>query len=407
MNKPRLVPLLLICCALALGAAGCADLGTTTSEPTTTGDASTTTVLAETTTTATIATTTTEGVTTTAPAETTTSTESTTTTTAAPTTTTTAAPVGWIELSPTGTVPDARESHGMVFDLNAGEVVLFGGTSSDGVELNDTWVYDPTANAWTELSPAGALPSARCDFAMTYASTRGYVFLFGGWDGGACLGDTWRYFPSGSTWKRLTPVGKVPPPRRGTAMVYLPDTDKVILFGGKNGSTYFDDLWIYDPAANTWSVRQPAGGIRPEARVDHSMVYDPVSKKVLLFGGNDDATMFNDIWAYDPAANAWTDLGPAGPLPPARYYHAMAFDTDAGLAILYGGAAIHRMFLSDTWSYDPAANEWKDLTDYASVPEIRTDPAMTYDPNGQRMILFGGYSGAAYCFDDTWAYYLP
>ena len=44
------------------------------------------------------------------------------------------------------------------------------------------------------------------------------------------------------------------------------------------------------------------------------MVYDPVSGKMVLFGGcanvADPSTYLNDTWAYDPAANTWTELQP-------------------------------------------------------------------------------------------------
>ena len=46
------------------------------------------------------------------------------------------------------------------------------------------------------------------------------------------------------------------------------------------------------------------------------MVYDSARKKVILFGGahdmTTDADCLGDTWAYDPAANRWTNLRPAG-----------------------------------------------------------------------------------------------
>src|SRR6185295_4478362 len=41
-----------------------------------------------------------------------------------------------------------------------------------------------------------------------------------------------------------------------------------------------------------------------------SMCYDPVNKKVLLFGGGNVLTERGDpgTWTYDPASNTWTEL---------------------------------------------------------------------------------------------------
>ena len=50
------------------------------------------------------------------------------------------------------------------------------------------------------------------------------------------------------------------------------------------------------------------------------MAYDSSSHRVIMFGGSvaDGSKYFNDTWAYDPAANTWTELKPSGALPGAR-----------------------------------------------------------------------------------------
>ena len=83
------------------------------------------------------------------------------------------------------------------------------------------------------------------------------------------------------------------------------------------------DTWAYDPAANTWTELKPAGTV-PPPRVgrSHGLRSDHPAADPLRRAGADvaDATtlVLNDTWAYDPAANTWTELKPAGPLPPAR-----------------------------------------------------------------------------------------
>ena len=43
------------------------------------------------------------------------------------------------------------------------------------------------------------------------------------------------------------------------------------------------------------------------------MAYDPVTHRLIMFGGlSDTAASLDDTWAYDPAANAWTELHPNG-----------------------------------------------------------------------------------------------
>ncbi len=87
----------------------------------------------------------------------------------------------------------------------------------------------------------------------------------------------------------------------------------MILFGGFDASdTPLGDTWAYDPVANSWTELHPSGG-SPPARIGHSMVYDPVARRVMMFGGSAQAgAAFGDTWAYDAGANSWTELQPKG-----------------------------------------------------------------------------------------------
>jgi hypothetical protein len=52
------------------------------------------------------------------------------------------------------------------------------------------------------------------------------------------------------------------------------------------------------PAPAFWTDLNP-GGVSPVARTGQAMVYDPVSQRVLLFGGWSAAEIYNDTWSYD------------------------------------------------------------------------------------------------------------
>jgi hypothetical protein len=53
-----------------------------------------------------------------------------------------------------------------------------------------------------------------------------------------------------------------------------------------------------------WSQIFPAG-VPPSGRAEHVAIYDPVGKRMVVFGGNDFSSSLNDVWAL-----AWS--GPAG-----------------------------------------------------------------------------------------------
>ena len=80
----------------------------------------------------------------------------------------------------------------------------------------------------------------------------------------------------------------------------------------------------------------------------------------------------------------WTqtqDIGPA-----QRYGHAMAYDSEHKLVVLFGGEAIDYVFRNDTWAWD--GQMWTQVAD--TGPDPRRLHAMAFDSARQRTVLFGG-----------------
>src|SRR4051812_47412436 len=63
-----------------------------------------------------------------------------------------------------------------------------------------------------------------------------------------------------------------------------------------------------------WQKKPSAG---PIARIEETMVYDSAHARIIMFGGYDlNFNRMNDLWEYDPAAQTWTNRSPS-PLPAA------------------------------------------------------------------------------------------
>jgi N-acetylneuraminic acid mutarotase len=207
----------------------------------------------------------------------------------------------WVDLHPTGTLPAARVGHSMVYDPAGGRLILFGGAESSGNSLNDTWAYDPAANNWTNLEPAGDVPPASVRGTMVYDVNGTRVILYGSADDSDAASGTWAYDPEANTWTDLRPTA-TPSVLLGTT-VYDPVGDRVILLGGLGEGSYMevafvDDVWAYDPAANTWTEPGPQDGA---PSVLNAAVYDPGTDRVILFGGrNSDGEYLDATWSYRP-----------------------------------------------------------------------------------------------------------
>ena len=254
----------------------------------------------------------------------------------------------WTQQSPQ-TSPAPRTDHAMAYDSAHGQVVLFGGRSSNGNPLNDTWVWN--GSNWTQESPQTS-PSVRFGHAMAYDSAQGQVVLFGGLsflnEFSISLNDTWVW--DGSNWTQKSPQTS-PPVRSQHAMAYDSTHGQVVLFGGAGENERpVNDTWVWD--GSNWTEKAPQTS--PPERYQHAMAYDSTHGQVVLFGGADEnGAALNDTWVWD--GSNWIGESPQVS-PPARVSPAMAYDSGHGQAVLFGGKPAQGLVrLTDTWTWEGGA----------------------------------------------------
>jgi N-acetylneuraminic acid mutarotase len=315
-------------------------------------------------------------------------------------TTTTLPPATWESLNPGGDAPGVRFGASLTYVPSTSNLILFGGWTGGTSYVNGVFAYDPSTNTWIDLSPKGVTPAPRAVHSAVYDPDSDRVIVFGGYDGISYYNDTWAYDIASNTWIFLHPAGSVPAARGGHSLVYDPDAKTMILFGGWNGLTEYNDTWAYDPTANTWANLRPAGRA-PAARDSQAVAYDPDSKSAILFGGWSTTKEFADTWAYDPVLNTWSELVPSGESPTARASHQMVYDPTVEKTVLFGGGRSTAVF-NDTWSYDFASNSWTQVDLTGDAPAARTGYALAYCPAEREVLLFGGSNGIDF-YDDLWA----
>ena len=146
-----------------------------------------------------------------------------------------------------------------------------------------------------------------------------------------------------------------------------------------------EDAYLQPSLANEWLNRAP--GNAPPARYGHAMAYDSVNKKTVLFGGCNDTSYFSNTWVYDFSTNQWNEKTP-WPKPSERKGHSMVYDSENEVVVLFGGFD-GTDELDDTWIYDVSTDTWTEKNPPNS-PEARYDHAMTYDSTNNKVMLNGG-----------------
>jgi len=169
------------------------------------------------------------------------------------------------------------------------------------------------------------------------------------------------------------------------------------VFGGISGTTFIpsSQTWLWD--GNNWKQAHPR--VSPPALFGHAMAYDPLLRKVVLFGGYGPYGEANDTWTWD--GTNWAQVNTA-PSPSPRTGHAMTFDAAHGQVVLFGGFVSQpaATWFADTWLFD--GKGWHQAAP-AATPTGRLGHTLAYHPALQKVVLIGG-SGGKGVTDTTWYY---
>ncbi len=282
---------------------------------------------------------------------------------------------GTLGVATSSNEPKAREFPAYWTD-NAGNFWMFGGrgydfNTSTSQKLADLWRYNPTTNQWTWMKGPGTFiqpgnygtqgiaastnaPGGRSESGFS-TDAAGNLWLFGGVGHVSSsiqgrLNDVWKFDIGSNNWTWVSgnnaygPSGvygtmSVPsvanhPGGREFPICWLDPSGSIYLFGGEGRDTsvvnpqtgYLNDLWKYNPTANTWawvggskavngaavygtqgisnSANIPGGRRAPAHWTD-------ASNKTWIFGGwgilaTTPAGYLNDLFRYDPTLNQWT-----------------------------------------------------------------------------------------------------
>lgn len=336
--------------------------------------------------------------------------------------------------------------HAIAYDIRRATTLTYGGTTFNGAPSNATTAF--VNGNWAPQFDASS-PGPRSLFGFISETDTNSVWLYGGvTDGNIHGGDLWRY--QNGDWNLIlqddTPLSCVspltvydtdrkrmvmycadtnvfefdpvamkwakfefeqrnePPARRLGSLVYDPVIKKTVLYGGFDELEYRDDTWLWDGKAWT-EVKNN----RMPARSLTMMWFDPSLKKVVAYGGigrpDDEARVerYADMYQFD-ATNGWTKLSPSS-TPGQRYGAQVVVDPATNTVVLFGGIIFEpinentakQFFANDQWAWN--GQSWRKI-ELTAAPPPRENSRIVLDPFTGRLMLFGGYAGTY--FSDIW-----
>jgi hypothetical protein len=213
-----------------------------------------------------------------------------------------------------------------------------------------------------------------------------------------------------NSWVKRSPLPNAPPsPGMGyeASLAYDPKAKMVIRWAGHNqggGGEQNAETWIFDPVSARWTLKEPNTS-PPGVCCAQQNVFDADGGRFLRFAGfsgNHGWQWFREIylnnsavWSYDLAANTWRDLRTL-PAPRVTPLRCAAWDTDHQVVVVFGGEGS----TEGTLVFDPFSNAWTRMSP-PRQPAFRSAGNMAYDEARKLHVLFGSQFS-----DDphTWAY---
>jgi hypothetical protein len=288
--------------------------------------------------------------------------------------------LAWQVISNDPAAPN-RDAPVAILDPVRDRIIVFGGANQSDVLQNDVWGFPLSQNGpWSQLAVLGTPPSRRWLHCGIYDPIRDRLIVFGGDGDHGNLNDVWALSLSGTpTWTQILPSGTAPSPRLQSSAVYDPVRDRMIVIGGRNeASTYFNDTWALSLGDSPqWTLlNADAAGLDPLS--GHSAVYDPARDLIWLFGGRDGDEQHpcrNDLWMLLLSGTpTWARVSPDGILPAVRAHHSAVLDPSRDQMVVFGGWDRGSRF-NDTWFLQlTGVPTWFDINSAPPPPPTQPNP---------------------------------
>jgi len=201
--------------------------------------------------------------------------------------------------------------------------------------------FDFARREWAEYSTEGTVFRPRDGHSCVVYGDR--LVVYGGSDDTTLFGDVALFDTAQRGWLGNVHItGPAPPSRRlHTAVVAtLHGEPCMVVFGGYNGRTAFNDLHVLKLNTMSWAAPPAASGTPPSPRFGHTAVVR--GRHMYVFGGYGSGRGFRrDMFRLDLDGWRWESVAPLGDAVAARRCHAAALVTlqDGSEAMaVFGGA---------------------------------------------------------------------
>ncbi len=197
----------------------------------------------------------------------------------------------------------------------------------------------------------------------------------------------------------------------GCALALDPVHDQLVSFGGsRSDGAYTSEVWVRPAAGGAWSKLLPSG-TPPSARRNATMLFDPVTQRMLIAGGSPPYLGF--LYSVEAEVHAltlgpspsWSVAVPAANGPSFISGASIVLDPKRNRLIAFGGGGTVRLtsqYTNDTWvAALDGTPQWSGPLSLPVRPNGRADHSAWFDSTGDRLLIHAG-SFMYSTLSDTW-----
>jgi gliding motility-associated-like protein len=213
------------------------------------------------------------------------------------------------------------------------------------------------AQTWVQKA---SLPSSYSVYYPYFFSISGKLYVCGGWANGTQYNNLYEYDPVANTW---TAKASIPQTCYGGASFSINNEGYIV--AGNSSSGLSPNVYMYDPPTNTWTQKNDFPGT-PRQNTEG---FTANGKGYIFAGFIGGSTVTNDMWEYDPIADSWTQKAN---VPGNNRNGPTAFVVNHQAYVGLGCDVNSITDYPDMYLFDPVGNTY---TAVASIPSPRDVPA--------------------------------
>ncbi|EFJ04618.1 hypothetical protein SELMODRAFT_432245 [Selaginella moellendorffii] len=179
------------------------------------------------------------------------------------------------------------------------------------------------------------------------------------------------------TWSKPVMKGTHPSPRDSHSSTAV--GSKLYVFGGTNGTSLLNDLFVLDNTTNTWGKPDVFGDV-PASREGHSTSL--IGDNLFVFGG----------YTF-----VWKKISTTGVLPIPQDSHTCFFYKNC--FVVMGGEDSGNAYLNDVYILDTETMAWREVK--TTGVELMLRAGHTTISHGKYLVVFGGFSYDHKLFNDV------